>query len=195
MMAEIIYHIGIDPGKKYACAIMRTMRNSKTTITLTDTLENTTNALRGVLSTIKDLSCINAWIEDVGAMAYAKTDKHTGKKTFHSQKGKSNFGFGFDTGFVHGMFAAYDIQLNKVSPRTWLKEFKIPSRSKPSDIPYFAIAKDMFPQFKDTHLKYKTKHHDNAAALLIAEYGRRCRFGRLEGGKVKRIETVYDFMK
>ncbi len=184
--------IGIDPGKKYACAMFRSTAQLKTVISLTNTPKTTTNALRGVLSTIKDLSSINAWIEDVGAMAYVSIDKQTGKKTTKSQKGTSNFNFGFDTGWFYGFFASYGITLQVVKPQIWLKEFNVPSRAKPSDIPYLSIARDMFPELAD-QLKYKTKDHDKAAALLIAEYGRRYATDSLTGCEIVRNNTIYTF--
>jgi len=191
-MAKTIYHIGIDPGRKYACAIMRNNAKLKTTISLYETREKTVRALRSVLSTIKDLSCINAWIEDVGAMAYVKVDKLTGKKTLTSQKGSANFGFGFDTGVIHGVFMSYDVELRTVKPKIWLREFNIPPRSKPSDIPYFQPARVMFPSLS-AELKYKTKDHDKAAALLICEYGRRVVECELKGRAVNRIPGNYEF--
>lgn len=187
-----LIHVGIDPGNKYACAIIRAMSNQKMNIRVYSDIESTLNALRDVLNTIKDTTLINAWIEQVGAMSYVSIDKQTGKQTVKSQRGKSNFGFGFDTGWFYGFFAAHNIKLNSVLPKIWLHEFNTPSRLKPSDIPYFPIAQRLFPQLKQ-QLKYKTKHHDNAAALLICEYGRRKVLGMLQGRKVRRIETIYEF--
>lgn len=186
-------HIGIDPGLKYACALMRTIRNQKTSIILCDTLQKTNIELRAVLSTSKDVSCINAWIEDVGAIPYLKVDKVTGKKVMTSQKGSSNFKFGASTGWFYGFFAAYGIDLKTVKPKTWLHEFNVPPRAKPSDIPYLPIARDMFPDLT-AQGEFKFKYsHDKAAALLICEYGRRVQCGELRGRKIERINTIYEY--
>jgi len=107
-------------------------------------------------------------IEHVWAMSYVKTDMKTGRTSRMSQKGSANFKFGENFGMWQMACVALGVSPVLVLPRTW-QAGVVPRKKNKSDKPSFFVAKELF---KDAPLKFKTKHHNRADALLIAKWAK-----------------------
>lgn len=106
-------------------------------------------------------------IENVHSIPFIKTNYVTGEKEFRSQKGSVNFEFGRNAGLWEMASIACSAQYVFVSPQEWQSGVRLPKKKSKSDKPGFGYARQIFPH---ADLKFKTKHHNRADALLIALY-------------------------
>jgi len=89
----------------------------------------------------------------------------------------SSFNFGFSTGAIHGALAAYQIQVQLVSPQMWKKQFGLIGQDKDASR---QAASRLAPQFAEN---WPLKKHDGRAeAFLLALYGR----------KLERVFSLYN---
>jgi len=139
-------HIGIDPGKKGAMAIM----TGDSIITIPFDEKAYITALREFNLNVR---CV---LEHVGAMP--------------GQGVTSMFSFGQNFGFIQGVLQSFDIPYELVRPQKWKKEFSITSDKNSS----IQVAHRLFPN-TDLRRTDKCRTDDDgiAEALLMAEYARR----------------------
>lgn len=147
-------YIGVDPGKSGAMAIIDG-----------DTVKVIPFDERAYIDALLDCDILKtvACIEDVHSMP---TDSHT-----------RAFKFGRNAGWIHGIFAAYGVPYQLVSPQKWKGEYGATADKKTS----IAICKRLFPRVSLRRTERSRTDDDGVAeALLLAEYARR-HFGRDEG--------------
>ena len=142
-------HIGIDPGKSGAYAILE---DGKAPIVEPWSESGFVQAM-GALP-IKEIAM--AMVEKVGAMP--------------GQGVTSMFHFGKNAGFIEGVLSAYRIPHQLVPPQRWKKEFSLGSDKEQS----ISACRALFPDANLLPTPRCRKPNDGMAeALLIAEYGRR----------------------
>ncbi len=181
------YHIGVDPGKSGAVAIIDTVTREKQIYDYTDS--------KGLL-VIQELAKFQSIVP-----VYATVEK---VGTMPGQGISSSGKFMFNAGEWAGIFKALDIPHSYVTPQKWQKLIfdsaerlyitkSVPvytvdesGRKKPLKKQGKAVkekkkcidwknmsldrARRRFPRLKEL-LRFK-KHHNRSDALLIAEYGR-----------------------
>jgi len=97
------YWLGIDPGNKGAMCLL-----PKTGQPLFIDNNTTPNTIVDILTKYKiDI----AMIEDVHSI--------------YGVSAKSNFNFGFNVGYLHGIISALKIPLDVVQPKVWQKHFNV----------------------------------------------------------------------
>lgn len=140
------YIMGIDPGKKGAVGLISNEdRNQYCSYSLANMTE-------------KDL--IEVVIE------YAPSISHVYLEKVHSMPKQgvvSAFTFGTNFGFYQGMLLTLGLPFEFVTPRVWQAALRCLSKGDKNVTK--KRAQELFPKEKITH--------NNADALLIAEYGRR----------------------
>ena len=145
-------HIGIDPGKGGALAII--------------------NGIGEVFLYPFDNEVYKNVLSDyqrVGRETLAKCClEHVGAAP--KQGVVSMFHFGENFGFIQGLLTAYDIPYELVRPQKWKKEFSITADKNTA----IEVCKRLFPNanLKRTE-RCKKDCSDFAEALLLAEYARR----------------------
>lgn len=141
-------HIGIDPGKKGALAVIR----EDGTVDIFPYNERVYVEQLFKASAEKSVCCL----EHVGAMP--------------GQGVTSMFSFGANFGFIQGALTAFNIPYELVRPQKWKKEFSITSDKNTS----VEVCKRLFPGVVLLPTSRCTKESDGMAeALLMAEYARR----------------------
>lgn len=139
------YIMGIDPGKKGGVGIIE----SNGTKCVSFSLANGTEKDMVELLTEYASNTRIAFIEKVHSMP--------------KQGVVSAFTFGTNFGFYQGVLLALQIPFEFVTPRVWQANLKCLSKGNKNVTK--KKAQELFPKEKITH--------NNADALLIAEYGRR----------------------
>ena len=81
----------------------------------------------------------------------------------------SSFNFGKSLGIWIGILASHDVPYQFVTPQAWKKEMVTGVEGDDKKANAVIVAKRLFPKFDN----FKKKDHNQAEALLIAEYGRR----------------------
>lgn len=150
-------YIGIDPGKKGACAFI--LNNTVIRTVYTPMFDKKYN-VSGMVNCLMQPEIINNGVKDCFCVI----------ESVHSMPGQgcvSVFSFGFGYGLWVGIINALGIPYQLVSPQTWKKALL--SDTKKDKTASIVLAQQLFPDFK---AKYK-KDEALAEALLIAEYGRR----------------------
>lgn len=102
------YWLGIDPGIKGSICILPESGDPIF-------IDNSTNVIDAV-SIIKSYPIHMAMIEDVHSI--------------FGVSAKSNFNFGFNVGYLHGIITSLGIPLDVVQPKVWQKHFSVPVGSK-----------------------------------------------------------------
>ena len=98
------YWLGIDPGMKGSICILPESRDPIF-------IDNSTNVIDAV-AIIKSYPIHMAMIEDVHSI--------------FGVSAKSNFNFGFNTGYLHGIITSLGIPLDLVQPKALYAKFKHP---------------------------------------------------------------------
>lgn len=144
-----MYFIGIDVGKKGAISLLEEDGTHVWTIDC---------PLIGNDINFNSLSNSICFVED--RKAFCVIEK---AQAMPKQGSVSMFNYGTGYGAYLGILSAYKIPYQKVSPRTWKKEFSLDSDKNKSII----MAKQLFPSVD------VGKKDGRAEALLLAEYARR----------------------
>lgn len=147
-------YIGVDPGKSGAMAVIN---GDNVTVIPFDEKE--------YIDILLDCDILNtvACIEHVHSMP--------------GQGVSSVFNFGMNFGWIQGIFAAYGIPYELVTPQKWKKEFSATSDKNTS----IDVCKRLFPSVSLKKTERCKKDDDGIAeSLLLAEYARR-KFGRKDG--------------
>lgn len=147
-------YIGCDPGKSGAMAVIN---GDNVTVIPFDEKE--------YIDILLDCDILNtvACIEHVHSMP--------------GQGVSSVFNFGMNFGWIQGIFAAYGIPYELVTPQKWKKEFSATSDKNTS----IDVCKRLFPSVSLKKTERCKKDDDGIAeSLLLAEYARR-KFGRKDG--------------
>lgn len=110
-MASAVF--GIDPGAKGAICLFDPVSG---TIEFRDTSDNPVEIFEWVQSCIPAYNVRIAGIEDVHSI--------------FGMSAKSNFGFGFNVGLMHGIFRASGLGLDTAKPKVWQKAVGVPVKSK-----------------------------------------------------------------
>lgn len=142
-------HIGIDPGKKGAMAIIS--GDGISVYAFDETAYNSQFA-----EIVKKGDGVRCCLEHVGAMP--------------GQGVTSMFSFGDNFGFIRGLLTAHNIPYELVRPQKWKKEYSI-TADKNSAI---TVCSRLFPDVSLLPTSRCRKPSDGfAEALLMAEYARR----------------------
>lgn len=145
-------HIGIDPGKGGALAIINGIGDISIYPFDKEVYRNVLSDYQMVGSEILAKCCL----EHVGAAP--------------KQGVVSMFHFGENFGFIQGLLTAYDIPYELVRPQKWKKEFSITADKNTA----IEVCKRLFPNADLKRTNRCKKDDDNfAEALLMAEYARR----------------------
>lgn len=175
--------IGVDPGFTGAVAILdkdggsRIFDTPTTNVAYKDKTRVEFNRARmsNEIDNIIEFSygdSIYAFLEDAGVMP---------------KQGITSTGrFMHGIGLWEGMLIGKNVILTMVLPAAWKKHFKLLNKEKDDSI---ALAKKLFPAQES--LLMRKKDHNRAEALLIAEYGRQLRTGKInvELPKVSKSRT------
>lgn len=180
-------YIGIDPGVTGAIAAIDdegsvlihdwALGNPADVKSERDKIERDMNSAvraHAFLRSFKALDCLVrcATIECVHAIGVIETDRQTGARRMKSQSGRSNMTFGRNFGLALGIvaaeFADTDVRVKLVLPQKWMSDMKVPAKISKSDKPSFNFAQELYPS---APLKFKSKHHNRADAILIAKWG------------------------
>ena len=145
-------HIGIDPGKSGALAVLHEDGSS---IIYPFSVEGYKEILADL--SVENFRCrAKCCLEHVGAAP--------------KQGVVSMFHFGENFGFIQGLLTAYDIPYELVRPQKWKKEFSITADKNKA----IEVCKRLFPTADLKRTNRCKKDDDNMAeALLMAEYARR----------------------
>lgn len=84
---------------------------------------------------------------------------------------KSNFNFGYNTGFISGIVYATGVSIDKVAPKKWQKELSITSKGKDIKPEVYEKAISLYPYAQLTKVR-GGKDYDKSDALMIAHYAR-----------------------
>lgn len=145
-------HIGIDPGKGGALAIINGIGDISIYPFDKEVYRNVLSDYQRVGSETLAKCCL----EHVNAMP--------------GNGGVSMFHFGENFGFIQGLLTAYDIPYELVRPQKWKKEFSITADKNTA----IEVCKRLFPNANLKRTERCKKDDDNfAEALLMAEYARR----------------------
>lgn len=140
--------LGIDPGSSGAAVLITEAKDYYVALFKNKTIDD----ISGWISVWDLKLLIKGYLEKVGAMS---------KDSVHNA-----FTFGSNTGKLKGVFSAYSIPYEEISPQTWQRHFglgaKFPTKAKRKNA-HKQKAQELFPDLKVTL--------DMADALLIAQYG------------------------
>jgi crossover junction endodeoxyribonuclease RuvC len=155
-------YIGVDPGKAGGFAVLNEVGNLiayRATFVSGDELDlsGIANWLWNIIKTDPEVSIMPiAYIENVHAMP--------------GQGVSSMFSFGFSTGAVHGILAAFEISRYLVTPQAW-KKVILAGTAKDKDAAV-AYCRRAFPTCDLLATPRSKKPHDGIAdAICIAQYG------------------------
>lgn len=147
---------GVDPGKKGGIAVI-----TDSEVVLCEPMPKTKKDVWELVKEVQKYRPTLTLVEKVHSMP--------------GQGVKSTFTFGRGYGWLEMAFTAADLRLEDVTPQTWMKGLKIPSRSGKSKTEHKNLLKEkaqgLFPNVTVTL--------STADALLIAEYLRRRTLGNL----------------
>ena len=156
-------HIGVDPGQAGGLAALRDS-------------EVISNIVMPMAGKRVDFDVIATWLNDlISLVKWPSGDDIVSciekVHTMPKQGVASSFKFGFSTGGVYGVFAAFQLPLHEVTPQLWKKTILYGTpKDKDAAIEY---VRRVYPTVDLLRTPRCKKLHDGMAeAICIAEYAR-----------------------
>jgi len=158
MKNQPTYYLGIDPGLHGAIAIFDPLKRFPVAV-LDMPLVKATKKSKARINKVELASIFDR---------HAKTIKRVVLEDVHSMPGQgisSTFKFGHGVGILEGVIASLKLDLLKVTPAVWKKQFQLGKNktdSRMKTIELFPLHADLFARAKDD---------GRSEALLLAVYG------------------------
>jgi len=144
--------IAVDPGSKGAICLL--VPESKQ-ILFCNTSDKPINIIHILNQAQNEFNVICAMVEDVHSI--------------HGTSAKSNFNFGYNTGFITGLIQASGLSLDRVTPKVWQKFIGVKSKGKLIKKEVAKICTDLYPN-ADIYGPKGGLLDGRSDALMIAHY-------------------------